>query len=217
MEALNQKQKMVTIIVIAVVVCVIGYYYINSTKEVYEGKSASIDSETEIQEEEEDTDEEKKTLEEETILVHISGAVKSQGVVEVKETARINDVIEEAGGTTEDADLSKVNLAYKVTDGQKINIPSKDKKYENTEVISNDAGEGVVVEGDTTSNANGKVNINTATSEILETLPGIGVSTALKIVTYRITNGKFKTIEDLKNVSGVGEAKYEAIKDLICI
>ena len=214
MEVLNQKQKIVAIIVIAVVVCVIGYYYINSTKDVYDSGYEVLNNEKEVAEE---VKEETNTnVEQKTILVHIAGAVKIQGIVEVKENARINDVIEEAGGTTENSDLSKVNLAYKVEDGQKIYIPSITEREENIQVTSNDAGKNVI-EGYTYSNSNGKININTATAESLETLPGIGASSAQKIITYRETNGKFKTIEELKNVSGVGSAKYETIKDLICI
>ena len=215
MEVLNQKQKIVAIIVIAVVVCVIGYYYINSTKDVYDSGYEALNNEKETEAEgvKEETN---INVEQKTILVHIAGAVKIQGIIEVKENARINDVIEEAGGITENADLSKVNLAYRVEDGQKIYIPNITDKEENIEITSNDAGENVI-EGNTSSNSSEKININTATAESLETLPGIGVSSAQKIITYRETNGKFKTIEELKNVSGVGSAKYEAIKDLICI
>ncbi len=214
MEALTQKQKIVAIIAIAVVVCVIGYYYINSTKDVYSTGYDALNNEENV--EVETKDKENTIVEPKTILVHIAGEVKSQGMVEVKEGARINDVIEEAGGTTEKADLSKVNLAYRVEDGQKIYIPSKSQAKENVEITTNSAGENVI-EGTTSEKSSGRVNINTANAESLETLPGIGESTALKIITYRETNGKFKTIEELKNVPGVGSAKYEAIKDYIYV
>ena len=99
---------------IVVVVAVIIIYYINSTKEVYSYEEINTleDTKTTVKKEE---------IEEDKIVVHITGAVKKQGVVEVKENARINDVIAEAGGTTEDADLKNVNLAYVVEDGTFIN------------------------------------------------------------------------------------------------
>lgn len=216
METLNQKQKLVAIIAIVVVVGVIGYYYINSTKDVYSSGYEAISS----SEEEENTQKEEEPKEPQTILIHIAGEVKIQGIVEVEENARIYDVIEEAGGTTERADLRKVNLAYKVSDGQKIYIPSITQTSQNDiEIISDSAGENIIEIDETqnSKNNNGRVNINTATVDLLSTLPGIGISTAQKIITYRETNGKFKTIEELKNVSGVGTAKFEAIKELIYV
>ena len=146
------------------------------------------------------------------IKVHIIGAVKNPGIVEIEENSRITDVIEKAGGILEDGDISRVNLAYKIEDGDKIYIPSIHEKEAN-EIVSKDAGEGII-ETFTFKN-NDKININTATQTELELLPGIGASTALKIIRYREQNGKFKTIEDIKNVSGIGDAKFENIKDKI--
>ena len=148
--------------------------------------------------------------------MHITGAVKNEGIVEVKENSRINDAINAAGGTTEEADLSDVNLAYEIEDGQKIYIPSVKDKEEQKEVIISEAGE-KVLEGQKDRSESKKVNINTATKEKLTELPGIGSSTASKIITYREENGKFKNIQDIKNVSGIGESKYESIKDYISI
>ena len=150
--------------------------------------------------------------------MHITGAVVNNGIVEVKESARINDVIEAAGGVTDDADLSNVNLAYAVKDGQKIYIPSKNDKedIEDLKIISDEAGTDIINEGDEVQSS-GKVNINTATKEELQTLSGIGESTASKIITYREENGKFKKIEDIKNVPGIGDAKFENIKDKITV
>ncbi len=247
MEMLTQKQKFIVIIVIILVIGVVAYYYINSTKEVYTGFE-----EENIVELEETKDTENKEETEDKIIVHITGAVKNNGIVEVKEKARINDVVEAAGGLTEDADLDNVNLAYIVEDGQKIYIPSKNDKEstksqdeeneknnsnesttsaKNTETksaaqknaeakniineIITNLPEGMVIEG--VQVLNGPININKATASELKVLPGIGESTANKIIEYRNKNGKFKTIEDLKNVSGIGDAKFNAIKDLICV
>lgn len=213
MEILNQKQKIIAMAVIAVVFIVIAYYYINTTKDVYNNNEIGQIVETEEENEIEKSEEEK-------IIVHITGAVKNEGIVEVKEKARINDAIEAAGGVTENADLSQVNLAYMIGDGQKIYIPSKEKheqeQKEEQEVVSEEAGGNVLEIGEEAISVT-FININTATAEKLQQLPGIGTATANKIIEYRDKNGKFKTIEDIKNVSGIGNSKYEAIKDFIFV
>lgn len=212
MEMLNQKQKIIAIIVIAIVVLVIGYYYINSTKEVYTG----FDKENIVEEE---TKESEVSEKDKKIIIHITGAVKKNGIVEVEEKARIADVIEAAGGITEDANLTEVNLAYKVEDGQKIYIPSIDDKNNETtkkaEITSTEAGQGVIEE----SNKGNYhlVNINKATAAELMSIPGIGKATAARIIEYRQTVSKFKKIEDIKNVSGIGDAKFNTIKDFIAV
>lgn len=212
---LNQKQKIMAVIGIAIVIIIVGYYYINSTKEVYGNKEVQNlveNNETVVEEEEQEKQEEK------TILVHITGAVEKNGVVKVKENARINDAIEAAGGITEEADLSDVNLAYIITDGQKIYIPNKEDKInkQNNIVIEN-PGTNVIKEETNTQVKKGIVNINKAGLEELMSLQGIGESTAWKIIEYRALNGTYKNIEDIKNVSGVGDAKFNAIKDFITV
>lgn len=144
------------------------YYYITSTKDVYELNSLDTISQTD------EINDNKDNEKEETIIIHITGAVKKEGIVEVKDTARINDVIETAGGITEEADLTNVNLAYAVEDGQKIYIPfKKDKEVqESGQIILDGAGERVLEETEENSR-NSKININTAKQEKLEELPGI--------------------------------------------
>lgn len=216
MDMLNQKQKTIAIIGIAVVIIIVGYYYINSTKEVYKDKEIQNLVENNENEILEENQEEQK--EEKTILVHITGAVQKNGVVEVKENARINDVVEAAGGITEEADLSEVNLAYIITDGQKIYIPKKEDKINNTNnIITENPGANIIKEETNTEQKNNIVNINKAGLEELMSLQGIGESTAWKIIEYRALNGKYKNIEDIKNVSGVGEAKFNAIKNFITV
>lgn len=151
---------------------------------------------------------------EEKIIIHITGEVNNEGIVKINSNSRLIEAIEAAGGLTENADISKINLAYIVSDGQKIYIPNVNDLIE--EYIDSEAGEGVIVE-DINSSKKTLININTATQTELETLTGIGASTALKIINYRNENGKFKNIEEIKNVSGIGDAKYEAIKDNICV
>lgn len=204
MEFLNKKQKIILTIIIIIMCVVIGYYIISKTEtKDYE--------EFEISEENETTQETENQVEDNIIIVHVSGEVNNPGIIELKEGSRIADAIEKAGGSTEYADLSKINLAYEIKDGQKINIPSKQEIIE--VYIQEEAGENVL-ENEV---KNSKVNINTALQTELETLTGIGPSTALKIIDYREENGEFKSIEDIKNVPGIGESKFENIKEEICV
>ena len=155
------------------------------------------------------------------IIVHISGEVISPGVISLEEGARIVDAINMVDGVTEEADLSKVNLAYVLEDAQKIYIPNINEKEEK-EIVEN-MEDGVVIRGSGISNGNDsknedvKININTANVKELQKLSGIGESIALRIVTYRKENGKFNSIEDLKNVSGIGENKFNKIKNNIFV
>lgn len=173
MDMLNKKQKIIVIAVLIVAAGVIFFQYINSTKEIYSYE----DKLNIVEEQEKETHVEEK---EKKIIVHITGAVKKNGIVEVNENARINDVIEAAGGITEDADLTDVNLAYVVEDGQKIYIPSKEdknlteeiKNSENSkEIISEDAGKNVL--SGTEKNSSSMTNINKSGLEGLKMLPGI--------------------------------------------
>lgn len=147
----------------------------------------------------------------ETIVVHITGEVKNEGVIYLEKGARIIDAIKEAGGETKQADLSQVNLAYELQDGQKIYIPNKNEKI--SEYIV--GGNGNTNINSINSKEETKVNINTANQSELDSLPGIGPATAQKIIEYRNQNGNFKKIEDLQNVKGIGQAKYEEIRNNI--
>lgn len=215
MEFLSKKQKIIFITIGTLMIVFIGYYIIQK-QENYSYNEIEI--ETTENSVEGSINEEK--IENTNIIVHITGEIINDGIIEIEEGSRIADVIEEAGGITEEADLSKVNLAYQVSDGQKIYIPNineKENEIQNSieEYITNEAGDNIIIEGKEISSE--KVNINTATQTELETLNGIGPSTALKIINYRNENGKFETIEDLKNVPGIGEQKFENIKEGICV
>ena len=140
--------------------------------------------------------------------------------MKLKDGSRIEDAIEAAGGLTENADISKVNLAYVLEDGIKIKIPSSSEEdIGDGDVLIDGSGENVVEKDDSQStNQNGKgININKADETELQTLPGIGASLASRIVEYRKQNGKFANIEDIKNVSGIGDSKFSNIKDLITV
>ena len=165
----------------------------------------------------------------ELIIVHITGHVNSPGIVKLPDGSRISDAIDSAGGTTAEADLSPINLAYRLEDGQKVYIPSlqevKESKQETTsseDYISQDSGDSVILEENSYSKegnqqSQDKININSATQTQLELIPGVGPSTALKIIEHRNTNGKFKSIEDIKSVKGIGDTKFENMKEYICI
>lgn len=166
------------------------------------------------------------------IFVDVKGAVKKPGVYEVKENAIVNDCIKLAGGITSSGTLSNINLSKKVTDEMVIYVFKKSEittsaKNEipcTTEVIEiNNCP--IITDNQTSNNDNKetttdtigkKININTATKEELTTLTGIGESKANSIIEYRKTN-QFKSIEELKNVSGIGDALYESIKDSITV
>ena len=154
------------------------------------------------------------------IVVYITGAIKNPGVYELEDEKRIADLIKEAGGVTEEADTNSINMAYKLEDEMKVYIPTKTEETVNIEEttethIYTENNNQEKQEINTNSSKNQKININTASQTELETLPGIGPSTALKIIEYRKESGKFRNIEDIKNVKGIGTNKYEKIKELI--
>ena len=147
-----------------------------------------------------------------TIKVYVTGEVNNPGVIELEENSRIEDAINIAGGLTNNANLLEVNLAYHLEDGQKLYIPNINDK-EGKEYITIENGEKIVE--NSKSKANSKININKGDIEELKKLPGVGDSLAQRIISYRKENGQFKSIEDLKNVSGIGEKKFESLKEYI--
>ena len=227
MKYINSKQKKILIITITIITIGVAYYTYMS----FEKKDFTVESsDLEINKANEENNSKvengvRDESEENKIIVHISGEVKNQGIVELEENSRVNDAIEKAGGVTENAYMKDINLAYKLEDGMKIYIPSKEE-------VENNKNVGDVLSGNryynSAENINGssnvnsedneskkKVNINTANKDELDTLPGIGEATAEKIIEYRNKNGKFASKEEIKEVSGIGDSKYEQIKDLI--
>ena len=219
MKGLIKNWKVTGIIAFGVFCIGIGclFYFKNSTKEFskidefsYENVGINVE-----QKNENDTNiNENKSKSNEEIYIHIIGEVKNQGVITLSKGQRIVDAIEKAGGATDSADLSKVNLAYGLSDGQKVRIPSvNENMVYNEEYVTNGGGEGIIT-GAGGSYAR-KININTASQTELETISGVGPSLAAKIINYREKNGKFNNIDELKNVSGIGDAKFEGLKDFI--
>jgi competence protein ComEA len=149
----------------------------------------------------------------EPIRVHVAGAVVRPGVYDLDKDSRVDDAVEAAGGFVAEADKNALNLAAYLEDGERLDIP-----YVAGFVPEEAQGFVVVTEG-TPSPLAGEdlVNINTASIEELDKLPGIGQTTAVRIIDYRTANGPFATIEDIVNVSGIGPADYEELKDLITV
>ncbi|MBQ3466048.1 MAG: helix-hairpin-helix domain-containing protein, partial [Firmicutes bacterium] len=140
-------------------------------------------------------------------------AVKNPMLAELPDGSRVDDAIQAAGGLKQEADMSNINRAEVLIDGQKIFIPSL-ALDEDGNVIS-DAQAGTA--GSSGTDSTGKVNINTADSSQLQTLNGVGPATAQKIIDYRQSNGTFSNIEDIRNVSGIGDKTFEKLKDHITI
>lgn len=144
------------------------------------------------------------------ICVHISGAVKNPGVYSVENGARLYQVIELAGGMTKRAKKDLLNLAEPVVDGQKIHILSK-KEYRSQSSSNSESTK------DSFSNETDVININTASVQQLTELPGIGPAKAAAIVAYRDENGMFSSEDDIKNVSGIGDATFSNIESMITV
>ena len=158
------------------------------------------------------------------IFVYIDGYINNPGVYEIKKNDRIKTLIDKAGGFKEGYSIKNINLAAKLSDGDKIYIPSvsEEKVSENNNNINiNSSGKGQNVKNDRNNVSvmknNSKININTANISELKQITGIGESTANKIIDYRENVGKFKKIEDIKEVKGIGDAKYESLKNKITI
>ena len=202
------KQRKIIIIIVILVIIFIGWKFYGSLNNTdIENNDFLVN----------DTKEEKKNdnEEEETMAVHVTGEVKNPGVVKIKEGSRIEDIIKAAGGLTENADITNVNLAYVVEDGMKIRIPSSNEEKDIEDYITEDSCKGVIMSEESSNSSSIIININTANEVELEQLPGIGPSISSKIVEYRNKNGKFKSIEDIKNVTGIGNNKFDKIKEYI--
>lgn len=246
MKIRNKKIKIIAIITILVITIIYGIWKENKGKIKIENinEQAEItdieDNEktknlhnTTMKNNENIKNKETNKTDKNKIVIYITGEVKQEGVYELDEDSRISDAIEKAGGTKENADLSQINLAYKIEDGMRIYIPKKGELVQDKEKIEDKTqeiltGKSTDITNTTSVNTNlstnkksktdiEKINLNKATQTELETLPGIGPSTAEKIIAYRKENGNFKKIEDIMNVNGIGESKYNKIKDLISV
>ena len=154
------------------------------------------------------------------VMVHVAGAVRHPGVYELDSGARVVDAVEAAGGALADARLSSVNLARPLTDGEQILVPDEDDPQAPVAPVTAGVGAAPGAVGGTLPGGalgGAQVDLNSADVAALDTLPGVGPSTAAKIIADREANGPFASAEDLRRVSGIGEKKYEALKDLVCV
>ena len=138
------------------------------------------------------------------LVVHVVGAVHEPGLYELKEGSRVDDAIDLAGGPKPKAALELVNLAAPVADGQQVVVPAR-------------ASPGSAAEGGAVAagGAGGRVRLNSATLEELDSLPGIGPVTAQKILDYRTAKGAFSSVDELDAVPGIGPARLEELKPLV--
>lgn len=155
------------------------------------------------------------------IVIDLRGAVQNPGVYNLPVGTRIGELIEQAG-LLEDADTSAINLARMLKDGEIISVPYQGENIAVAGMDSDSADDDSGISSnsgtsDDTTNTMGKININTASLEELDTLPGIGPAKASSIINYRLENGYFTSIDEIMNVSGIGETTYEKLKDLITV
>ena len=154
--------------------------------------------------------------------MHVAGAVSSPGVVELPASSRVVDAVQAAGGLRADADPDRVNLAAPLTDGQRVAVPVVGQPLLPEPVSgsgsagsgSGTAGSGAPGPGDT---PDGLVDLNTADATQLDELPGVGPSTAAAIISHREKEGPFTSVDGLLDVRGIGEAKLEALRDLVTV
>ncbi|MBN1066859.1 competence protein ComEA [Clostridium botulinum] len=199
----NKKIGIIAILVIMLVVCL--FTYIKSGKDkLVKNDNTSIFVEEENQNINEDEKIEK--LKDKNIVVEIKGEVKKPDVYELNDESIVKDVIEIAGGLTEEADISNINRAQKLKNHELIYIHNKSEVKDNVSYAQNTV---------TTSNNSGKININCAQLEELKNLNGIGEAKAKKIIEYRENIGAFNSVEDIKNIDGIGEKSFEKLKDQI--
>ena len=219
-----RKQIIIGVLLLIIIGAITGgsIYYLNNKKEPQ--KEAVTLKKKEIKKE--------KEVEEVVLYqVDIKGEIRSPGIYQIKENSRVMDVINMAGGLTENANTTVINLSKKVSDEMVIIIYSnqevedfKKTKELETQVqssciqkeenaVKNDAC--IEIDNYQDGQVLGKININTATLEQLTALPGVGESKAKSIIEYRNTNGNFNSIEDIKNVTGIGDSLFDKIKDYI--
>ena len=160
------------------------------------------------------------------LRIHVTGAVKAPGVYELPKSSILQDAINAAGGLTESATVEYLNLAELLTDGQQVFvaevIPTAPPPADSSPPVGDAPSPTSTRQPSAANNPSataspGAININTASQTELETLPRIGPAIALRIIEYRSTYGPFARIEDIKNVKGIGDATFEAIKDYITV
>lgn len=204
----------------------------DNTNENVEKSKNLLENDIDILEEsyKDSQDYQKINSEEYKIYVHVAGAVKNPGVIELHFNDRLDKAISKAGGVKENAELKYINLAKKLNDGEKVYIPIKGEYNEEDMKIGSQnqvlPGYNALEKSFNTDSINSsenfnqtdnKININNANKDELQKIDGVGESTANKIIQYRKENGRFEKIEEIKNIDGIGDKKFENIKDKIVL
>jgi competence protein ComEA len=203
------KKLMVKVIAGVILIAVALTFYLAKNKAADDDLTVSVIPDSEQEAVVQSTD--SAIAEGGTIMVDVAGAVLKPSVVELPQGSRVFEAVEKAGGLTTEADTRAINQAEILTDGQKIYIPTKQ------EIKESGSSGGYSVNADSITGQSGLININTADSASLQAIPGVGPATADKIIGYRNENGKFKKIEDIKNVSGIGDKTFEKMKKKITV
>ena len=223
---MRKKEKIIGAIVLLIISFIalgFGYYKSNRKNNLSEEMFVNID---EYKNENENKESDNKNLkdnevdsrkvennekEKNTIVVDIKGAVKNPKEYELKEGSRVRDLINLAGGLTEDADEDKIYYSKVLSDEDCIRV------YKIGETDENEGGTVASEEKSSGVNKNGIININKATMEELQTLPGIGEVKAKNIITYREEKGSFKSVDELSNIDGIGVKTVDKLRDMVDI
>ncbi len=206
---LENKQKIVRVVIIILLIFAALFLFLFRTENPSEKammKQNDSDSQTSVQ----------SDISTDVIIVDVAGEVVNPSVIELPSPSRINDAIEAAGGLTNQADISQINRAALLSDGEKVYIPTKPiSSTENLPLANENGIPGIA--NDTENTTKKLININYATGSELQELPGIGPVMSDKIIQYRREHGLFRKLEDIKKVSGIGDKTYAKFKPFICI
>ena len=203
----KRKDKIIMGLIIVVVALFANNYVKNNEDDLLGSEISLLDTSSDAL----PPADEDENVEINEMKVYISGEISKEGVYEFEDGDRLDDLIKKAGGLTENANAKDLNLAMKLEDEMKIYIPSI------YEISSDDTADTIpIITSDSKDSSKDKININKASKEELMSLPNIGDKRADSILEYRESN-TFETIEDIKNVNGIGEKFYQSLKDLITV
>jgi len=207
--------KMYLLIAMLVVLTIAIYFLVPTEKDLTENAVnndwMNAENDKLLENKQDDLGEGITMEEKEKILIDVKGAVVAPGVYEALPGDRVQNLINQAGGLLETADQQKINFAMKVVDEMVLYIPMIGEESQVTaEVQGSVSAVGAVQEKNL-------VNLNTASESELETLPGVGPSKAAAIMEYRETNGRFRNVEELMEISGIGEKTFEKLKEHISV